>query len=139
MGERSIESITAALETIQEHFMNLIIPATKTLMLETLSQTTKIGIQPHFVFHKWKKIGTQVSLHEMVENEDPVQRAIDRRGENQNEASWNSIVRLAFRSTRTMTELMGREKMISISALIWCQLACSSGGATLGSICETGG
>lgn len=122
MSERSIESVTSALETIQEHFMNLLIPATKTLMLETLTETSQIGVQPHFVRRKWAKVGTNRSLYEMVPSQNAIQRAIDRRNPSQNQASWDSIIRLAFKKTSMVTRLIGQDKMSNIAALVWCKV-----------------
>ena len=122
MSERSVESITSALETIQEHFMNLIIPAAKAVMLETLKETKEVGIQPHFVCHKWADVGTNWNLSDMVQGDNPIQAAIDRRSENQNEASWNSIVRLAFKNTWMITQLMSRQKRDTMVSLVWCKV-----------------
>lgn len=122
MSERSIESITTALETIQEHFMSHLIPATKALMLETLTETAQIGIQPHFVRTKWDKVGTDFDLKDMVPTKDSIDRAIERRSPSHNEASWSSICRLAFMKTPMITRMIGQTKMNTIKALIWCKV-----------------
>ncbi|CBX87970.1 N4 rIIA-like protein [Roseovarius Plymouth podovirus 1] len=122
MSERSLESITSALETIQEHFMNLIIPATKTIMLETLKETKELGIQPHFVRRKWAGVGLDRNLSDMVDGQAPIDAAIERRSDSQNEASWNSIMRLAFKNTRMITTLMSRNKRDTLVSLVWAKV-----------------
>ena len=123
MSERSLESITSALETIQEHFMELVIPAAKTSMLEVLKQTKTIGIQPHFVHQKWKDVlHLNRDLEDMVPDDAALVEIFDRRNPNQNMASWNSLARLLFKNTRMVAGLLGRTKFSSIGALVWAKV-----------------
>jgi hypothetical protein len=123
MSERSLESITSALETIQEHFMELVIPAAKTSMLEVLKQTKTIGIQPHFVHQKWKKVlNLTRDLKDMVPDDSALVEIFERRSPNQNMASWNTLARLLVKNTRMVASLVGRTKFSNIGALVWAKV-----------------
>lgn len=122
MSERSIESITSALETIQEHYVQLLIPATKIMFLETLTTAKASGIQPHFIRRKWADVGTDRSLSDMVETRDCIERAITRRGPTQNEASWNSLCRLLYSNTSTVMRMIGVSKLNTMLGLTWAKV-----------------
>ena len=123
MSERSLESITSALETIQEHFMELAIPVVKTSMLEVLKQTKTIGIQPHFVYQKWKKVlDLTCNLKDMVPDDSALVEIFNRKSPNQNTASWNSLARLLFKNNLIVTSLIDRTKFSNIGALVWAKV-----------------
>lgn len=122
MSERSLESITAALETIQEHFMNLIVPVTKTIMIETLRQTRKLEIQPHFVLNKWSKIGSSRNLKDMVPGSEAVEIGMARRNPTQDKAIWDSLCRLVFKNTRYVGQMLGYNKIQTTMGLVWAKV-----------------
>lgn len=124
MSERSIESITTALESIQEHFMELIVPVSKILMLETLKSHKTYLIQPHFTMKKWSKIGTKYNLQDLIpkDNNEPIINSIAQCNIQQNKSSWNSLCRLIFNNTCFIMKLVGRIKFNSSLAVVWCKV-----------------
>ena len=119
MGELSVESITTSLETIQECFTDLMYPAMKTLMLETLKHTKTLGLPPLFVIQKWKNIGIRETLNSMFHDKSPVSIAIACRKEGYNESTWDSLCHLGFNNTYTIFKLLGDQKLDNLQKVVW--------------------
>lgn len=120
MCERSIESIKSALETIYEHFLSHMIPASKVTMFETLKSAKSSTLQPQFIMYKWKDVGDHTDLKEMVFKEDNVmQRIMDRCPEKMNPSVWKSVAKMSLSETRFMCEMIGYDKFKQMTAVVW--------------------
>ncbi|WHM52946.1 RIIA-like protein [Sulfitobacter phage vB_SupP_AX] len=120
MRERSIESISEILETIQEHFYNHIIPVTKITMIETLQAAKASRLQPQFIAYKWQRIGDSLSMENMVYANYPIMDMIqNRRPQAMNASIWTSIAKLCLKDSRFVAEMIGYEKFWSLKGLMW--------------------
>ncbi|ANJ20693.1 RIIA lysis inhibitor [Dinoroseobacter phage DS-1410Ws-06] len=120
MRERSIESITEILETIQEHFYSHLIPATKATMMETLQAAKTTSLQPQFIAYKWQRVGDALSMSEMVPPACPIHDLLEnRRPEAFSPSMWMSITKLCLKNSRFVAELISFEKFWSLKGLLW--------------------
>jgi hypothetical protein len=121
MRERSIESITSALETIQEHFMTHLIPATRIAMQISMEVCKeKLQLQPQFVFYKWQRIGHNQNFSDIIIDKTVVyERCIDKCPNSISKNIWASIIVLAINNTRKISELVGYDKFHTMMSITW--------------------
>lgn len=125
MRDKSIESITAQLEIIQEHFMSQLVPAVKTTLLESMNAISKNPFDAHFLLYRWNRVGEYNSLHEIMsanQYQEVYDAVLDRCPEEFNNSIWVSLVKLTLDKTRTMVELMGYDKFYINKSLIWAKV-----------------
>lgn len=120
MSERSIESIKSQLETMQEAFELMLIPAARVMLQEAFKSFNESGIQPHFMGYLWGEVGDIINIKKIVDLNHPfMEAARDRCPESFTQSMWNSLMEVMLDNTKAVMEMVGYEKWNQMLYIIW--------------------
>jgi len=123
MRECSIESIREAMETIQEHFMTHLIPATKAAMIEAFVSAKSSELQAQFLVYKWQRVGDLLNIENITFVQDEVySKILNRCPSGMDHSIWTSISKLAFTNTYFISAMIGWEKFQTMKSMVWVKM-----------------
>lgn len=120
LSEKSVESIKVRLETIQETFMQICIPALR-IALEFATECLKATkIETDFLAQQWQSLGRRhISQFISITDERMKQISLDTRPQDTPEAVWFSVIRLCFNQTDKIVDLVGAKRFHILKAKIF--------------------
>ena len=120
LSEKSVESIKVRLETIQETFMSICIPALKVSLEHAADCLKKTKIETDFLAKQWKGIGGwNLSQIISITDERIKQISLETKPENTPESVWFSMIRLCFGKTNKIEDLVGAKRFHIMKAKIF--------------------
>lgn len=121
MREKSTESILQSLETIQEIFMNHIVPLTKSVLIQTLNALDVVPFDPIWKFNLWDRIETQSIANFIKEKEvNQIIEKMKKENSSQKENNiHNSIIHSVLHHTSMVSDLIGPERFLTYKAIVW--------------------
>lgn len=119
LNERTVETIKNQFEVMEEHFRELLIPVTRTVLLETFKVFLTSGIEPKYLIKSWVQVGNNKNLKEIICDDKIVNTAQEQAPDSINQSMWKSVCILVFNRTLDMEKMLGSEKMNLLKYIIW--------------------
>lgn len=122
LNERTTESIKEQLETIEEVFRQMLIPATRVMINETMRFFKDSDIQAPFLGQHWANVGDHKSLKDIVVQQTEImEAAAAARPENAEipQSMWNSLCHMIFTHSSRIVEMLGKEKWNQMMYIVW--------------------
>lgn len=120
LNERTIATIKNQLEIMEENFIQMLTPATRTMIKESFKSLIQSGIEPKFLIEAWVRLGDKKNISDIIHDTSIVLDDVKAQCPvTMNQSMWNSISDLTYKRTREVMNMIGEHRFNTMKYIIW--------------------